>query len=201
MNTSLLGRIWKWARWPLVVVILAYAILVGFRTKYLFDQDATAEAVAKIHNTRLTKEELFGYMPPAPDPVENNKTLSGIDSNKNGIRDDVEIAIYNAHKDSAKETAAAFQYAKALQVMLTQVYNTETWIAAAEEVSRASGCVSMAVPNKSFELYQSRIDEVESLLVNTTMREKALDQAYSFTTSYSLPNQDLCNIDLNSLPN
>lgn len=29
-------------------------------------------------------------VPPAPDPVINNATLAGVDSNKNGVRDDVE---------------------------------------------------------------------------------------------------------------
>lgn len=185
MNTSLLSRIWKWARWPLVVVILAYAILVGFRTKYLFDQDATAEAVAKIHNTRLTKEELFGYMPPAPDPAANNKTLAGIDSNQNGIRDDVEIALYNAHKDSAKETAAAFQYAKALQMEFTQVNNSETLIAVIQEEARGYACA------------YGYTDEVESLVFNTDSRRNFRESILQkYMTSYALPNTEDCDIAL-----
>jgi hypothetical protein len=37
-----------------------------------------------------------GYqLPPCPDPVENAKTLLGIDTNSNGVRDDVEIWIYH----------------------------------------------------------------------------------------------------------
>jgi hypothetical protein len=39
-----------------------------------------------------------GYkLPPCPDPIENDKTLLGIDSNNNGVRDDVEIWIYNTY--------------------------------------------------------------------------------------------------------
>jgi hypothetical protein len=48
----------------------------------------------------------YGYqLPPCPDPIENDKTLLGIDSNKNGVRDDVEIWIYHTydtHKNCVK---------------------------------------------------------------------------------------------------
>jgi hypothetical protein len=43
-------------------------------------------------------EVKHGYkLPPCPDPIENSKTLLGIDSNNNGVRDDVEIWIYNTY--------------------------------------------------------------------------------------------------------
>ena len=38
-------------------------------------------------------------LPPKPDPKINNSTLLGIDSNNNGVRDDVEIWIYQTYKD------------------------------------------------------------------------------------------------------
>jgi len=38
-------------------------------------------------------------LPPKPDPKVNNSTLLGIDSNNNGVRDDVEIWIYQTYKD------------------------------------------------------------------------------------------------------
>ena len=38
-------------------------------------------------------------LPPEPDPKINNATLLGIDSNNNGVRDDVEIWIYQTYKD------------------------------------------------------------------------------------------------------
>ncbi|MDR1006934.1 MAG: hypothetical protein LBL65_00005, partial [Campylobacteraceae bacterium] len=43
-------------------------------------------------------EVKHGYqLPPCPDPVKNDETLLGIDSNNNGVRDDVEIWIYNTY--------------------------------------------------------------------------------------------------------
>ncbi|MDR1614488.1 MAG: hypothetical protein LBS26_02855 [Campylobacteraceae bacterium] len=39
-----------------------------------------------------------GYqLPPCPDPIENDKTLLGVDTNNNGVRDDVEIWIYHTY--------------------------------------------------------------------------------------------------------
>ncbi len=38
-------------------------------------------------------------LPPEPDPTINNSTLLGIDSNDNGVRDDVERWIYEEYKD------------------------------------------------------------------------------------------------------
>ncbi len=38
-------------------------------------------------------------LPPEPDPAINNSTLLGIDSNNNGVRDDVERWIYKTYKD------------------------------------------------------------------------------------------------------
>jgi len=44
-----------------------------------------------------------GYtLPPQPDETLNNSTLLGIDSNNNGVRDDVEIYVLNKYKDHHK---------------------------------------------------------------------------------------------------
>jgi len=45
-------------------------------------------------------ETINGHiLPPEPDPKINNSTLLGIDSNNNGVRDDVERWIYKTYKD------------------------------------------------------------------------------------------------------
>lgn len=55
--------------------------------------------------------------PPMLDEDENNKTILGIDINKNGIRDDVEVYIHENFKGEDKyyERMLAFQYAYHLQ--------------------------------------------------------------------------------------
>ena len=40
-------------------------------------------------------------LPPEPDPKINNATLLGVDSNDNGVRDDVEIWIYKKYQNES----------------------------------------------------------------------------------------------------
>lgn len=68
-------------------------------------------------------EEINGYiLPPEPDETLNNSTLLGIDSNNNGVRDDVEIYVIKRYAKDPKypktKTAIALQYAWASQKIL-----------------------------------------------------------------------------------
>ncbi len=69
-------------------------------------KEGTTTIQAKIDNTTSNKlritvyKEINGYkLPPEPDETLNNSTLLGIDSNNNGVRDDVERWIYETYKD------------------------------------------------------------------------------------------------------
>jgi hypothetical protein len=46
-------------------------------------------------------------VPPEPDPVANNATLAGIDSNNNGVRDDVEIKMAKNNLNKIKTAQIA----------------------------------------------------------------------------------------------
>ncbi|MDR1614442.1 MAG: hypothetical protein LBS26_02625 [Campylobacteraceae bacterium] len=61
-----------------------------------------------------------GYeLPACPDPVENDKTLLGIDSNNNGVRDDVERWLIVRYKNDHKiVTEIGFQTARAVQIVI-----------------------------------------------------------------------------------
>jgi len=181
----------------LIAFILLYAIGVATIGKRGYE---TSQAVARIHAAKLTYDDVFGKLPPTPDPIENNKTLAGIDANNNGIRDDVEIAIYNNHKDSAKVTAAMYQYAKTEQMFLTEVFNTETWKAAAEEDSRAYSCLSETHPRDNLKVFTEvigdRAKEVEDLVFNTPERKAAEDTADKFTTSFGSTEGESCDVDI-----
>lgn len=59
------------------------------------DQKLKALAVPPGWVGRVPKPEVINgiSVPPEPDPIVNNSTLAGVDSNKNGVRDDVERII------------------------------------------------------------------------------------------------------------
>lgn len=57
-------------------------------------------------------------VPPEPDSTINAKTLAGVDSNSNGVRDDVERKLALAVKSNA-DYSAAIAYAKDYQSLIT----------------------------------------------------------------------------------
>ncbi len=195
--------IWRRAKPTLLVLlvlfIVGYIVLIMTVGKRGYE---TSQAVARIHAAKLTYDDVFGKLPPQPDPVENNKTLAGIDVNNNGIRDDVEIAIYENHKDAANVAAALWQYAKTEQMFLTEVFNTETWKAVAEEDGRASRCISETYPRnnlkKFLEVVEGRRQEVERLVFNTPERKKALEDTDRFTTSFGSAEGESCDVDVSN---
>ena len=197
-----LRAVWRWVRWPLYVLVVGYVLLVIYDVQRLFDIDKTNEAVAAIHAQKITLADVQGTnLPPIPDQAENDATIEGIDKNNNGVRDDVELAIFKKYPNSAKIRAAELQYAMATQLMMTKVTNSETWIAAAEETSRGNACIGLTIPDKNLKTYIARSEEVEELVRNTSERKIANDKAYDFTTSFGLPNTDICNVKLDTLPN
>lgn len=161
-----------------------YAVLVGFRTVMLFDEDKTNAAVAEIHAQKITPADVEGKnLPPVPDKAENDATVAGIDKNNNSIRDDVELAIFKKYPNDKKTRAAALQYAMSEQMYLTRVYNTETWKAVAEENGRAGLC-----------LLSSKADwkELQDLVSNTQLRKDARTKAFEFITSHGSAEGNVC---------
>lgn len=195
-----LRAVWRWVRWPLYVLVVGYVLLVIYDVQRLFDIDKTNEAVAAIHAQKITLADVQGSnLPPVPDQAENDATVAGIDKNNNGVRDDVELAIFKKYPNSAKIRAAELQYAMTTQLMLTKVYNKETWVAAAQEVARGNLCIGMTT--EDFHLYLSRYREIDSLEINNSARKTAQDKAYDFTTGHGDREGSLCDIDLKTLPN
>src|SRR3989344_6172922 len=112
--------------------------LVVYRGVFvLIPKERTNEQVAEIHATKLTLDDVMGKnLPPAP--ANPDATIAGADANKNGIRDDVELAIFKEYPNSAKTRAVLLQYALALQMEMTQTrVNKGTVTAVAEDSGRA----------------------------------------------------------------
>lgn len=197
MKASLL-RIWQWAKWPLLVLVVLYVLLVIWRAFVLLGEGATQEAVDRIHASRLTWDDINGSLPPEPDPIENNATLAGVDSNGNGIRDDVEIAIYTKYQDEPKVAVAMLQYAKALQKEFTDVYNSETFIAVVQEQGRAFGCLFNSFPAEDLGERNQQVslleNELENFVFNTESRRQWRESLNIHMSSYGLLNTEECDL-------
>lgn len=216
MNTSLRGwlrRVWRIIRWPVWVLLGIVALLIAWRLPAVLEQRKTDQVVAAIHAKRLTLDTVLGTnLPPKPDPILVNATAAGIDVNENGIRDDVELAIFKNYPNSARIRAAQLQYAMALQTELTQVFNTGTLIAAVQESSRATGCIFSTIPKVSLKdteerikaalaLGDSRTQEVKSLVVNSDLRKSKLEEAFQYLTSHGDLKEEDCDISPERLLN
>ena len=150
------------------------------------EKHITDVAVAHIHAQKLTPADISGtHLPPVPDTSKNNESVAGIDSNNDGIRDDVELALFKEYPNSTGVRSAELQYALVEQMFLTQVFNSETWKAVAEEAGRAQLCIIDQKANRT---------EVEELVFNTPLRNEAREKAYEFITSYSPASGEPCDI-------
>ena len=195
----------KILKWVGIILVSAFIILVIVRAFHFYNLDKTNAEVAKIHATKLTLDDVMGKNLP-PDPGANaDATIAGIDANQNGIRDDVELAIFKAYPNSAKTRAVLLQYALALQMEFTQpIVNKDTVIAIAQEISRASMCIGDVVSrndiNKFTQITNMYDDFVKNKQINNQTRKDAEKSFYENLGSYAdLPYT--CDVDLNKLPN
>ncbi|MBI4087301.1 MAG: hypothetical protein HY434_00530 [Candidatus Liptonbacteria bacterium] len=213
-GNQLFHRAWRVARIPVIVIALLYAGLVIYRIPAAFERKKTEEAVAKIHAQKITPKDVMGEnLPPEPDPALKDATVAGIDSNGNGIRDDVELAIFKEYPNSAKTRAVLLQYALALQMEVAQlIVNEGTVTEVAIEQGRADTCVAdTLVPRKSSESSRtySDIEKIDALTnfienkqFNTDARKKAHHDFYeSRLGSYGESTNAICDVDLRTLLN
>ena len=179
---------WRWVRWPvyiLAVLALVFIALLIWRIFVLADNDKTTVDVARIHATKLTWGDINGTLPPEPDATANNATLAGVDSNSNGIRDDVERAIYSKYKDNKHVAIAMLQYAKELQMEFTEVRNSDTLIAVIQEQMRGFFCVGDKTKRK----------ETESLVFDNDKRVRFREDIRSkYMISWGVLNVEACDI-------
>ena len=187
------------------LVLLAYGALVFGRILYFESAEQTEAQVAKIHATKLTLADVEGKSL-QPDPgAEADKTVAGVDANKNGIRDDVELAIFAEYPNSAKTRAVLLQYALALQMEMTQpLVNTGTVVAVAQEKSKAAMCIAELTSRADLENFakvtQGLTTFVKSAQLNNQPRDDAQRDFYTRLDSYSSLDET-CDLDLSVFSN
>jgi hypothetical protein len=204
-------KILKILKWTFLVLICLFVVAFVWRTAYLVNKHyadiKTNAQIEKIHNTKLTLDDVMGTnLPPDPGALAD-QTVAGIDANNNGIRDDVELAIFNAYPKSAKTRAVLLQYALTLQMQMTlSVINKETVTATVEDnESRADVCFWNLSSRSDMKKFIADMDKyrtfVENLQLNNKQRTNYLNNyIYSFVGSYAASNNG-CDLDLATLPN
>lgn len=193
--------------WAVLVIFGLFVVLVIARLPHAYNKQKTDEQVAKIHAIKLRLDDVMGKNLPSDPGIDADKTIQGIDTNHNGIRDDVELAIFKEYPNSAKTRAVLLQYALALQMEMTQpIVNTETVTAVAEDGDRARNCIRENTPRDNMDLQnfvkilKSERDFVNKLQINTEQRDKYQHDFYEHLGSHSSPNTS-CDLDISALPN
>ena len=185
--------------WAFILIIF-FVFAVGLFQSQVINKQKTEKELERIKNTKLTLDDVLGTnLPPKPDEEKNNSTIAGIDANKNSIRDDVELAIFEKYPNSAKKRAPLLQYAQALQVEMTlEVLNEELVTAVAKSTGRAYLCFSF-VENNDFSLQEF----VELKHLNTEKRVKFQEEMFNkYLREVGItPSDNSCDIDLDTLPN
>ena len=197
----MLKKIFKWTG---IIILVLYVALVIYRGFVLRAEEKTNEQVAKIHATKLALADVMGdNLPPVPSNPDSS--VAGVDANKNGIRDDVELAIFAEYPNSARARAVLLQYALALQMEVTQpIVNEGTVIAAVQEESKAYLCVGEILSRKDMNKYIVESDNLRSFVkekqLNTEARKKARTDFYEKVGSHESLDR-ICDIDYSTLPN
>ena len=199
------GMLKKTFKWGGIILLVLYIALVIYRGFVLRAEEKTESQVAKIHATKLALVDVMGENLP-PVPSDPDSSVAGVDANKNGIRDDVELAIFAEYPNSARTRAVLLQYALALQMEVMQpIVNEGTVGAVAEQTSRGYLCIGKILSRENMQKYTETSDTlrnfVEKRYLDTDARKKEQEKFYMHLTSGDVPNENLCDIDLNSLPN
>jgi hypothetical protein len=203
-------KIFKIFKWVILILVGSFIILIIVRTFHYFDVQKTSDQIIKIHSTKLSIDDVMGKNLPVDPGEESDKTVQGIDSNFNGIRDDVELAIFKEYPNSAKTRAVLLQYALALQMETKQkVINTETVIATIQEEDRSYQCIGKAlirddnnqkIMDKYFNDGNNLRSFVKNQQLNTVERKTYRTNFYEYIGSYSSLD-NYCDIDLSKLSN
>lgn len=210
--SPLLIKIWKVLWIPVAIILLLLIGLTIYRIPFVLEKQKTEEAIAFINAQKLTMNHVDGnHLPPTPDPAAADATIEGIDVNANSIRDDVELAIFEKYPNDIKIRAAMLQYAMALQLYVTKVFNSETWKAAVMKKSKAFFCLGEAFPrpskekatdkewDKFFEQKRLYENEIEKLVFNNNSRKDRSDEiSKKYTTSVGSGEEPFCDLNTKS---
>jgi len=101
--------------------------------------------------------------------LDRTDSLTGIDANNNGIRDDIEIYIEKKFTDP-KQKAAVQQFARAMQAEVTADYKNEIAVRnILLQANKSSKCMfdTFDQANIDTRVYYPIMDEIEAMTANT----------------------------------
>ncbi|MDX8396318.1 MAG: hypothetical protein R8K22_07895 [Mariprofundaceae bacterium] len=124
------------------------------------------------HVVYASDSDFLGNLPPDPGAA-GKATLEGIDSDNDGVRDDVQRWIAITYPNSEKTRAALSQRTKIMQQVLIDAPDPVKSFSHARQMSRAMSCLSYVL---SRQFYNASMEQ-KAVFLNTYIRTKAWLQA------------------------
>ena len=173
------------------------AVKIDYKTKTITAlKDTNVTIQAKIANTLSNKIKLNIYwevnghrLPPEPDPKVNNATLLGVDSNNNGVRDDVERWIYERYKDKHPINAAiAMEAAKVYQKIIAHPERAKELLLESRTIGDCEAFLQYNSNPKIKAIFPHEVDDKyfrRTIIFNTEERKKNYE-IYAYLLSGSV---------------
>jgi hypothetical protein len=125
-------------------------------------------------------------VPPEPDPVSNNATLLGVDSNNNGVRDDVERKIATKYGANAGQYDGALRIARSDQGFLAANGDPTKSTAATLAAATSGFCMYSKLGNDGIAAGKA-INYLSPLTFNTPERMAAYRATTAASTEVATP--------------
>lgn len=159
------------------------------------EKSANMPATDHVQPTEPKFERINGLLvPPAPPIAENNKTIEGIDIDKNGVRDDMDRWAAQKFGHIPAIVHPVYMTMRANQMRLTSSPSTQAEAVAILKESIQYGTCGWKVIDDSGVDFGEVADEVALRTVNTRMRIDKLNSikklAGSFTSSANSIHKD-----------
>ena len=174
----------RWVQVLIVALLLMslYGLVHHYRSSYVAVELADAPGI-----------------PPDPGRRKANSTLLGVDSDNDGIRDDVQRYILALEIDHPFYKRAQLQYAEAVQLVLASRFTPEQADDARELLSKASGCARSATGAMQ---WSHDVDSLMDIILNTrkrrsTYRNLLPERSYLFSATFER-DEEMCNFDVNN---
>ncbi len=158
----------------IAVLILSIVIFVGAYFYFKFQEtnyDSIIARAAKKQRDFAEFVDFYGEIEPSiPDKTINSKTILGIDTNNNGVRDDIDVWINRTAYDQ-NETKAMRQYAKSGQdlLKLCKEQNLKYIKSMQNKLLKAEKCLASISDYQRKELSFAK-EKLKILLYNTSER-------------------------------
>ena len=125
----------------------------------------------KIITFSLLTSVLFSFVAqaevPMPDPIKNDQTLRGIDSDNDGLRDDIQIWIDQTYNKNQTIKFGVMQVSRALQANLLHAFDKKLSNEATQKYLDSSLCLSALV---GIDEKIKILAEIENRTLNTKER-------------------------------